>query len=97
MPAKGEMDRLRKGQADKGIAMSAENLHSTNRSPLLTEQEAIVYLRLDVDGPECPQGTLKYYRQHGLLKGAKVGRRMRYSIWALNAMIRAIEDRPVRD
>lgn len=45
---------------------------------LLTEDEAIRYLRLDVDGPKKPKLTLRYYREKGLLRGTKVGRRMRY-------------------
>ena len=45
---------------------------------LLTETEAISYLRLDLDGPENPSLTLRYYRERGLLRGTRVGRRLRY-------------------
>ena len=45
---------------------------------LLTEEEAIRYLRLDVDGPANPEGTLQRYREIGLLRGVKVGRLLRY-------------------
>jgi len=45
---------------------------------LLTEDEAIQFLRLDVDGPKDPSLSLRYYREHGLLKGTKVGKRIRY-------------------
>ena len=45
---------------------------------LLTEQEAIQFLRLDVDGPEKPTKTLQYYREQGLLRATRVGRRLRY-------------------
>ena len=45
---------------------------------LLTEEEAIRYLRLDVDGPKNPEATLRRYRDMGLLRGTQVGRRVRY-------------------
>ena len=35
---------------------------------LLTEQEAIRFLRLDVDGPKDPSATLKHYRDKGWSK-----------------------------
>ena len=45
---------------------------------LLTEQEAIRYLRLDVDCAGDPAKTLKYYRDKGGLIAIKVGRMNRY-------------------
>ena len=45
---------------------------------VLTEQEAIEFLRLN-DGPKHPKTTLQYYRSEGLLRGIKVGRRLRYT------------------
>ena len=45
---------------------------------LLTETEAIRYPRLDIEGPEKPALTLRYYRERGLLNGTRVGRRLRY-------------------
>ena len=45
---------------------------------LLTEEEAIIFLRLDKDGPANPSQTLKYYRDQGLLKGTQIGKRLRY-------------------
>lgn len=45
---------------------------------LLTEEEAIRYLRLDIDGPAKPTLTLRYYREKGMLKATRVGRRLRY-------------------
>jgi len=45
---------------------------------LLTEKEAIRLLRLDVDGPSNPQKTLRYYREQGLLKATRIGKRLRY-------------------
>ena len=45
---------------------------------LLTEAEAVRFLRLDCDGPTKPEQTLAYYREKGLLKGVRVGRQMRY-------------------
>ncbi len=45
---------------------------------LLTEEEAIRYLRLDIDGPTQPENTLKYYREKKKLKGTRVGKQLRY-------------------
>jgi len=46
---------------------------------LLTEQEAIVFLRLDIDGPADASRTLKHYRDKGLLHGTRIGKNLRYS------------------
>lgn len=45
---------------------------------LLTEDEAIRYLRLDTTGISHPQHTLERYRAMGLLRGTQVGRRVFY-------------------
>jgi hypothetical protein len=45
---------------------------------VLSEQDAIEFLRLD-DGPKHPEVTLQYYRSEGLLKGVKIGRKLRYT------------------
>ena len=45
---------------------------------LLTESEAIRYLRLDIDGPAKPELTLRYYREKGVLRATRVGRKLRY-------------------
>ena len=45
---------------------------------VLNEQEAIEFLRLD-DGPKHPEVSLQYYRSEGLLKGVKIGRKLRYT------------------
>ncbi len=45
---------------------------------LLTPEESVRYLRLDVNGPTKPLLTLRYYREIGLLRGTSVGRRMFY-------------------
>jgi len=45
---------------------------------LLTAEEAITFLRLDIDGPKHPEMTLQHYRQEGLLRATKVGRNLRY-------------------
>ena len=45
---------------------------------LLTEGEAIRYLRLDKIDIEDPVGTLRYYRKKGLLRATQVGKSVRY-------------------
>jgi hypothetical protein len=48
--------------------------------PLLTEDEVIRYLRLDVDGTPNPKQTLKYYRDKGELTAIKVGKTNKYRV-----------------
>ena len=57
---------------------------------LLTEQEAIRYLRLDVNGPQNPAGTLKYYRDKGILKAVRIGRNLRYPRKSLDGMVETL-------
>jgi len=45
---------------------------------VLIEQEALGFLRLD-EGSNHPKTTLQYYRSEGLLKGIKIGRKLRYT------------------
>ena len=45
---------------------------------LLVLEEAVRYLRLDVNGPREPELTLRRYRELGLLRGTRVGRRILY-------------------
>lgn len=45
---------------------------------LLTEAEAVRYLRLDEINIEDPAGTLHYYRKKGLLRATQVGKCIRY-------------------
>ena len=54
---------------------------------LLTENEAIRYLRLDINGPQNPAGTLKYYRDQGILKAVRIGRNLRYPRRAIDGMV----------
>ena len=45
---------------------------------LLTEAEAIRYLRLDLIDVTDPVGTLSYYRKRGVLRATQVGKCLRY-------------------
>ena len=54
---------------------------------LLTEAEAIRYLRLDVDGPEHPENTLRYYRERKKLKGTRIGKRVLYTRKSLDEFL----------
>jgi len=45
---------------------------------VLTEEEAIRYLRLDLDASSNSAQTLKYYRDKGELVAIRVGKRNRY-------------------
>ena len=54
---------------------------------LLTEIEAIRYLRLDIKGPSNPSNTLKYYRDQGVLRAVHIGRNLRYPRKELDLMV----------
>ena len=54
---------------------------------LLTEAEVVRYLRLDVNGPERPEGTIKYYRDQGVLHAVRIGRNLRYPRKELDSMV----------
>ena len=45
---------------------------------VLTEAEVSEFLRLDTDETSS-SATLKYYRDKGLLKGIKIGKKLRYT------------------
>ena len=60
---------------------------STPCPELLTEDEAVRYLRLDVGGPKNPTGTLKYYRDQGVLRAVRIGRNLRYPRKELDSMV----------
>lgn len=54
---------------------------------LLTEAEAIRFLRLDIDGPARPENTLRYYREKGKLKATRIGKKLRYTRKALEEFL----------
>ena len=60
---------------------------------LLTADEAVRFLRLDVDGPSNPLKTLQYYREKGLLRGVRVGKRLRYTRVELLRFIESLSKR----
>jgi hypothetical protein len=60
---------------------------------LLTPQEAIEFLRLDVEGPDHPEMTLDYFRREGLLRATRVGKRIRYSKTELLQLIDRLTQR----
>ncbi len=50
----------------------------TSCPELLTEEEAIRFLRLDNIDVDDPSNTLRYYRKKGLLRATQVGKCIRY-------------------
>lgn len=62
---------------------------------LLTEQEAIIYLRVDQTCIKDPASTLRYYRKKGWLRATQVGRRIRYRRLELEKLLdRLTEENP---
>lgn len=66
----------------------------SHKSPLLTQSEAVHYLRLDEPGgPKHPDCTLKRYRDLGLLRCVRVGRAARYHIDDLESLVSSLRER----
>lgn len=66
-------------------------------SPLLTPQEAAQWLRLtEPGGPASPEGTLRYYRQRGLLRGCRIGKRIVYPVRELERLVEKLVEREAR-
>ena len=62
---------------------------------LLTESEAIRFLRLDGIDTEDPASTLRYYRKKGLLRATQVGKCIRYRRIELERLLdRLTENNP---
>lgn len=59
---------------------------------LLTEEEAIRYLRLDIIDIENPGDTLRRYRKLGLIRGTQVGKCVRYRRQELERFLERITD-----
>ena len=60
----------RNSRADRGLVVGS--------SPLLTEPEAIRYLRLDTVNIANPSATLRRYREMGILRATQVSKRLFY-------------------
>ena len=62
---------------------------------LLTEGEAIRYLRLDTVGIAKPAESLRYYREKGLLRATQVSKRLFYRRVELDRLLdRLTESNP---
>ena len=59
---------------------------------LLTEQEAVRYLRLDAINTEEPTAALRYYRRKGLLRATQVGKCIRYRRIELDRLLDRLTD-----
>ena len=60
---------------------------------LLTAEEAVVYLRLDINGPKNPLKILEYYRGRGLLKATRVSKHLHYRLEDLQEFLRIMSKR----
>ena len=47
---------------------------------VMSAEEAVVFLRLDQTGIKDPLLSLRYYRERGLLRGVKIGLKLRYRL-----------------
>ena len=62
---------------------------------LLTEKEAIRYLRLDETSAHNPADSLRHYRKKGRLRATQVGRNVRYRRVELDRFLeRQTEENP---
>jgi hypothetical protein len=68
----------------------------TDWPAVMTAEEAIAYLRLDLESTD-PMGTLRYWRERGLLRGVKISRSIRYTRRALDEFLERLEERETRE
>ncbi len=79
------------GNVERSSGIPNDRLQSNPE--LLTEDEAINYLRLDLTGVRDPARTLRYYREKGLLKATRVGRCIRYRLEDLREFLKSQAER----
>ena len=60
---------------------------------LLTEAEAIRFLRIDATGVRFPRDAFQRYRQRGQIKGKMVGRCVRYPLSEVVKFVDRLPDR----
>jgi hypothetical protein len=63
---------------------------------LLTEEEAILYLRLNTVEIADPSATLRRYRDQGLLKATQVSKRLFYRRVELDRFLERVTERNLR-
>jgi hypothetical protein len=63
------------------------------KSPLLSEAQAISYLRLDTIGHKHPARTLKYYRSRKMLRACQISKKLFYSLNELDSFIKRITEK----
>ena len=85
MPADRNFRILTPHRPDKskahGVISRPRKTANGNPAPLvLTSNDLINLLRLDDQGPKNGEATLKYYRDRGLLKGIRLGKKIRYTL-----------------
>jgi hypothetical protein len=54
---------------------------------VLTEDEAVRYLRLDLVGHKSPAATLRYYREKKKLKATRISKKLFYTRKSLNEFL----------
>lgn len=69
---------------------------SEHASPLLTESEAIAWLRLDQAGVRHPECSLKRLRDRGLIRTVRLGRRVFYPVRELERFVDREVERAAR-
>ena len=69
---------IMKGMNDEKYSLISFFADGNPVPELMTEKEAIKFLRLDDGNTKRPELTLQYYRSEGRLRGTRVGKRIRY-------------------
>ena len=59
---------------------------------ILTEAEALRFLRVDSIGIKHPAETLRYYRKKYGLKGVQIGKALRFTIGELRKLVKRLMD-----
>ncbi len=87
----------RKTHDEKGEPLPSDNYRFGDPCPyLLTEEEAIKYLRLDTIDIANPAATLRRYRDMGLLRATQVSKRLFFLRRELDLFLARVTDRNQR-
>lgn len=69
-----------KGNKDVNVISGVVYFPSGQPVPeVLTEEEAINFLRIDTIGVKNPSTTLRYYREEGLLEATRISKKLFYT------------------
>ena len=78
--------------SNQQVILPARQAVHSDWPDVMTEHEAIQFLRLDLIDIKNPSETLAYYRRRGLLRGTQIGKSVRYLRKELHRFLDALTE-----